>query len=99
MVNVPEVLDNITLKINQLALKIERLKEENIALKEENAELMAELDAQKSSVGALKEKLSVTQKVMDQQKENEVEHSKQLKDTIDQYIVELDKCIEWLHNN
>lgn len=97
--NTVEVFDNIELKIQQLAQKMERLSEENIALKETNEKLKEELDRQKGSVNALQEKLTLAQVSMEAKLEEKVENTKQLKHDIDQYIVEIDRCIEWLHNN
>ncbi len=92
-------IDNIELKIRQLALKMGRLQEENATLKGENDNLKAEIDRQKGTVDALKDKLSKTQGVLEQQREGQTEYSKQLKQQIDQYISEIDRCIEWLNNN
>ena len=97
--NAVEIFDNIELKIQQLAQKLERLSEENIALKQTNEQLKEELDRQKGSVNALQEKLTLAQVSIDAKLEEKVENTKQLKHEIDQYIVEIDRCIEWLHNN
>ncbi len=97
--NAVEIFDNIELKIQQLAQKLERLNKENIALKKENEQLKGELDRQKGSVNALQEKLTSAQLKMEAKIEEKVENTKQLKHEIDKYVIEIDKCIEWLHNN
>ena len=97
--NLSDRIDNIELKVRQLILKIERLQNENVALEEKNKQLKADLDRQKGTVDALKNKLEFTQRVMDQQKEEESDDSKHLKEKIDHYIREIDKCIEWLQTN
>lgn len=91
-----EQIDSIELKIRQLALKMERLKKENAALQEENRQLKAELDRQKGTASVLKDKLETTQRALGLQREEQPEHSTKLKDQLDQYIHEIDQCIEWL---
>lgn len=91
-------IEQIELKVRQLALKLERLHEENDEIKTENERLKAELDRQRGTVGVLKDKLEKTQGVFHQQKETASEHTQQLRQQLDQYIREIDKCIEWLHN-
>ena len=97
--NLSEKIDNIELKIRQLALKLERFRKENADLTQKNEQLKAELDKQKGTVSALKDKLTKTQGVLERQEVNESEHSQQLKQQLDQYIREIDKCIEWLQNS
>lgn len=94
-----EKIDNIELKIRQLALKLERFRKENADLTKKNEQLKAELDKQKGTVSALKDKLTKTQNVLERQEVDESEHSRQLKQQLDQYIREIDKCIEWLQNS
>ncbi len=99
ILSVTDLFENIELKIKQLALKVERLEKENIALKSENEKQKVELDLQKDTVSALNEQLLETQMVVSSKKNEDREHSEQLKQQMDQYIKEIDKCIEWLHNN
>ena len=75
---------------------MERVNKENAALHQENELLKTELDRQKGTVGILKDKLENTQRVIDLQREEEPEQSAKLKEQIDQYIKEIDNCIEWL---
>ncbi len=97
--SVADLFENIELKIKQLALKVERLEKENLFLKNENEKQKVELDLQKDTVNALNEQLLDAQKAMANRKNEDREHSEQLKQQMDQYIREIDKCIEWLHNN
>lgn len=97
--NVSEKIDNIELKIRQLALKLDRFIQENNNLKNENERLKTDLDKQKGAVMTLKDKLDKTQGMLEKQHVNESEHSIELKQQLDQYIKEIDKCIEWLSNN
>ena len=97
--NLSERIDNIELKLRQLGLKMERLQGEKLALLDENKQLKIELDRQKGTADVLKDKLERTQRVLSQKQEEDLEQSEQLKDQIDQYIKEIDRCIEWLHNN
>jgi predicted nuclease with TOPRIM domain len=91
-----EQIDSIELKTRQLALKMERVQRENAALQEENKKLKAELDRQKGTASALKDKLEKTQRALDLQREEQPAHSNELKGQLDQYIQEIDQCIEWL---
>ena len=92
---VTEKIDNIELKIRQLAQKMDRLNEENNTLKAENERLKTDLDKQKGAVQTLKK----TQGMLDTQHVSKSADSEQLKKQLDQYIKEIDKCIEWLSNN
>ena len=97
--SVTDLFENIELKIKQLTLKVERLEKENIALKSENEKQKVELDLQKDTASALNEQLLEAQMAVSSKKNEDREHSEQLKQQMDQYIKEIDKCIEWLHNN
>ena len=94
--NIGEQVENIELKVRQLVLKMERINKENAVLHEENELLKTELDRQKGTVGILKDKLENTQRVIDLQRGEEPEQSAKLREQIDQYIKEIDNCIEWL---
>lgn len=97
--NLNEKLESIEIKVRQLALKQERLQRENAALQVENQQLKAGIDKQEAMVIALKDKLETAQRAFEQKAEKEDEQSQQLKQLIDQYILEIDKCMEWLHHN
>jgi predicted nucleic acid-binding Zn-ribbon protein len=94
--NITEQVETIELKVRQLVLKMERINRENTALHQENELLKTELDRQKGTVGILKDKLENTQRVLDLRRKEEPEQSAKLKEQIDQYIEEIDSCIEWL---
>ncbi len=97
--NLSEQIDSIEIKIRQLVLKMERIQKENAELQEENQLLKTELDRQKGAVHALKDKLEKTQRVVDSQRNGKTEQSEKLREQLDQYIHEIDKCIEWLHRH
>ncbi|MFN7117873.1 MAG: hypothetical protein ACK4TA_13820 [Saprospiraceae bacterium] len=97
--NLTDKLESIEIKVRQLALKQERLQRENAALQLENQQLKAGLDKQEATIIALKDKLETAQRALENRAEEEDEQSQQLKQLIDQYILEIDKCIEWLHHN
>jgi len=97
--NLTEQIEDIEIKVRQLALKLERLQRENADLQNENKDLKAGVEKQEATISALQDKLKDAQRVLNQKEEEESEHSKKLKQLIDQYILEIDKCIEWLHRN
>jgi regulator of replication initiation timing len=97
--NLSDRLESIEIKVRQLALKQERLQRENAALQVENQLLKAGIDKQEAMVIALKDKLETAQRAFEQKAEKEDEQSQQLKQLINQYILEIDKCMEWLHHN
>ncbi|MDX1942239.1 MAG: hypothetical protein SFU99_16865 [Saprospiraceae bacterium] len=97
--NLTEQIEGIEIKVRQLALKLERLQRENAALLTENQQIKANMEKQEATISALKDKLENAQSVLAQQVKEETEHSKYLKQLIDQYIIEIDKCIDWLHRN
>lgn len=99
--NLSGTIDSIELKVKELSLRLERLKKENAALRKENKLLIDE-------VGSLQKALAEADE-RDQnnhgQRENgsestaEGEQSEKLRAQINQYIREIDQCIEWLNNN
>lgn len=92
-------IDTIHQKVQQLAAKIESLEAEKTALLEKNKQLNAELSSQKAMIGELKTKLTKSQRTMEQNRTEEPEHSQKLREQIDQYIKDIDSCIEWLQNS
>lgn len=93
------LLENIELKIKQLVLKIERLEKENLSLKSENEKQKVALGLQKETTNTLNKQILDTQTAVNSRKKEDTEQSAQLKQQMNQYIEEIDKCIEWLHNN
>ncbi len=54
---------------------------------------------QNGRIGELTERLSNTQQALTGQRgDNDTESSQILRKQIDQYISEIDKCVEWLKN-
>ncbi len=99
--NLSERIDSIELKIRELAFKLERLKKENAVLREENQELKAEAERlREQSAEAFNDNLNQKSRPEPEaQPLAEPEQSEKLREQIDQYIQEIDKCIEWLNNN
>ncbi len=99
MMNLIDQIESIEIKVRQLALKLERLQRENAALSAENQYLKAGMEKQEALISALKDKLENAQNALEEQTNEDMAHSRHLKQLIDQYILEIDKCIEWLHRN
>lgn len=98
-----EKLDSIELKVREVAFKLERLKKENAALREENKTLKAMVDRlQQVRANAESDPIDIDQASPRQEGSTspaEGEESEKLRAQIDQYIREIDQCIEWLNNN
>ena len=92
-------LNNIELKVRQLALRLERLQNENNTLLLENKKLKSELLQNTDKLGQMEEKVVRSKVALDSKRDNGPDNSKKLRKEIDQYINEIDKCIEWLQNN
>jgi len=98
MQNLSEKISSVELKVRQLALKLEQLQNENRSLHDENDQLKNSITDHNKRVISLEEKLLNTQQVLESKRENDPESSKKLRKDIEQYIKEIDKCIEWLQN-
>ena len=92
-------IETIHQKVQHLAAKIENLEAEKTALLKKNKQLNAELSSQKAMVSELKTKLTKSQRTLERNREEEPEHSQKLREQIDQYIKDIDSCIEWLQNS
>lgn len=92
-------LNNIELKVRQLALRLERLQNENSTLLLENKNLKSRLLQNTTKLGQMEEKVVQSKVALDSKREDDPEYSKKLRKEIEQYISEIDKCIEWLQNN
>ena len=92
-------LIQIELKVKQLALKAERLQQEQYILQKENEQLRNSLRAVQATKGLLEQKLADAQQQINGKDVEDPVKSKQLRKEIDQYIKEIDKCIEWLQNS
>ncbi len=93
--NLSNKISGIELKVRELAFKLERLKRENAVLRDENKELRMEIEALQVNPEANGHSSAET---LDNEENGNDLASDQLKEKIDQYIKEIDKCIEWLHN-
>ncbi len=99
--NLSEKVDNITLKVRELAFKLKRMRKENAALRQENKELRAALEKMQQHPGAPEHHLKKenTQRDSSNGEASHSAKSETLRKQIDQYIKEIDECIEWLSNN
>jgi regulator of replication initiation timing len=93
-----EQLEHIELKIRQLLEEVKSLRLANAALIKENKRLEAEWEAQNERIGELTERLTNSQRALAQQRGDVSENSQKLRKQIDQYITEINKCIDWLQN-
>ena len=94
-----EQVQNIEKKIHLLIEAMNALRSSNTSLKEENKKLKAGMAEQNDRISELTERLSNTQQALAGQRGNdESESSQMLRKQIDQYIAEIDNCIEWLKN-
>jgi regulator of replication initiation timing len=93
--NLSNKLSGIELKVRELAFKLERLKRENAVLRDENKELRMEIESLQGQPGGAPHSSA---QALDNEESDQNVASDQLKEKIDQYIKEIDKCIEWLHN-
>lgn len=98
MHNLSDKLDKMRDKLQELALKMDSLKAANTSLLDENEQLKAALKEKDSKVNTLKQQLTETQNATNYivVAKNNSESSTEVKQKIDQYIKEIDKCIDWL---
>ena len=105
---------DIERKINEIESKIKRVAAErddyqhhNFVLLDENKQLKSELAKQSDLIYELQQRLAESQQILTKedgenllQKDSLSEKDTEaLKKQIDQYIQEIDKCIEWLQNS
>ena len=91
-------LDIIEQKARQLVTELESLRRQNAVLLEENIRLKAGQEAQNERIAELAQRLTNSQQALAQQRGDVSESSLKLRKQIDQYITEVDKCIDWLQN-
>lgn len=77
---------------------MDNLRHQNAVLKAENDKLIASQEAQNERIAELAQRLTDSQQALAQQRGDVSESSQKLRKQIDQYITEVDKCIEWLQN-
>ena len=94
-----EKMDTIEMKVRQMALRLQRVQKENDKLVEENGKLRTELSKYSNKTNDLEKKLQRTTIALEEKQENDPEHSKKLRKEIEQYIKEIDKCIDRLKNS
>lgn len=92
-------INNIELKVRQLALRLERLQNENKTLLLENKKLSDELQQNNSKLGVMEEKVVQSKVALDLHRDKDPEVSKKLRKEIEQYIAEIERCVEWLKNS
>jgi regulator of replication initiation timing len=91
-------LDSIEQKVKLLLEAMTALRQQNASLLQENNKLKAELETQHERIGELTERLTNSQQALVGQRGDDSESNQKLRKQIDQYINEIDKCIEWLQN-
>jgi predicted nuclease with TOPRIM domain len=82
-------LELLERKVREIAQKVEYLRKENIMLIEENVRLKGKVEELK--IGELKKRKNVLP-------EDTPVQAEKLRREIDKYIVEIDKCIEWIND-
>ena len=94
-----EKINQIEQKVQQVGLQMKTLQARNEELSKENIQLKADLAANQEKVSALKERLAKAQQVVETPEGLKGEVGEKLRLQLDQYIKEIDKCIEWLQNS
>ena len=100
-------LNEIESKIKRVAAERDDFQHHNFVLLDENKQLKNELSKQSELISELQERLANSQQILTKEDGEKLLQKKSLsgKDTealkkqIDQYIQEIDKCIEWLQNS
>ena len=92
-------IEGIEMKVRQMALILERLRKENKRLAEDNSTLRNNLAKHSNKTSDLENKLEKTSLALEVKKENDPERSKKLRKEIEQYIKEIDRCIDRLKNS
>lgn len=92
-------VENIEEKARQLASKIAFYKDANEGLLKENQMLREKLEEQNMLFSSLENKYNEQLKKNGNGEAGQTDEPANLKKRIDQYILEIDKCIEWLTNN
>ena len=93
-----EHIDGIEWKVQKLVQKMKLLKQENQQLLDDNVSLRNELQKIKDNKDNLEANLNRTKEALGTKESNAEGDTKKLKEEIDQYIHEIDKCIEWLQS-
>jgi regulator of replication initiation timing len=97
MISLVENIEKIEWKVQKLSQKMKLLKKENEQLIEENILLKNNLEKHKKNIANLEEQINKTKDVLKTtEKRDNNENPTLLKEEIDQYIKEIDNCLEWL---
>ena len=94
-----EKINGIEQKVRQLAAKLEQVQKENAAYKEENRKLRTDLAVIMEKESQIQPSKVVEPPNVVVKNGGEPVNSKKLRKEIDQYIKEINKCIEWLQDN
>jgi len=98
MSEIVDRIENIEWKVQKLSQKMKLLKKENGGLIEENVRLKNELNKIKQHKENLEANFNRTKEVLGDSKNNNTGSNKMLKEEIEHYVSEIDKCIEWLQS-
>ena len=102
MKDISNRLAAIEAKVRKLIQEKRKLQEANVNLIEQNKFLSEKLALQAQKVTSLEENLQVSRDqevTTTRDTKGSSVSSNQLKKQIDEYVKEIDKCIEWLYNN
>lgn len=94
-----ERLESIELKIRQLALKVRQLQRENQNLRDANEQLWVALSQKEDFIKGLQERIEKVEQEVEHKRKIDTEQSVKVRAQIDQYVKEIDRCLEWLTNN
>ena len=90
-------LEQITAKLRRVGEKIANLEQANANLLAENEQLKNELAQRNTDAKALQDKLERIQLRSTEVEEGvRPELNREIRQQIDQYLTEIDQCIEWL---
>lgn len=92
-----EKIEQVELKVRQLALKMERLQEENAVLAKANKQLKNDLVNESDKKVLLEQKLGQLSQNLHAKQAQDPKDIQEIRQEIDHYIQEIDKCIEWLY--
>ena len=92
-------IHGIEQKVRQLAAKLEAVQKENAAFREENRKLRTDLAVIMEKESHISPQMVVPPPKTASKNGGESVNSKKLRKEIDQYIKEINKCIEWLQDN
>lgn len=101
MVAISEIINGIEQKVQLLTSKVATLETQNAELTEKNQVLLEQNRTLQADLLLRNSEISQLEKQVESQEEQDVdvyERKHYLRKEIDQYIQDIDKCIEWLQN-